>query len=92
VALVILMVAVVHVCIDSEDRSSRSRTHAILKTHPGQRCQRTLAQGAVGDDCRCLWQELKPLANPFAPTRHGDKGVGDLDAVPMLKLCGCGRR
>lgn len=34
-----------------------------------------------------LWQELKPLANPIPPDGvTADKGVGDLDAVPMLKL------
>ena len=40
--------------------------------------------GALAD---ALWQELKPLANPIAPDGvTADKGVGDLDAVPMLKL------
>ena len=34
-----------------------------------------------------LWQELKPLANPIPPDGvTADKGVGDLDAVPMVKL------
>jgi histidine ammonia-lyase len=40
--------------------------------------------GAIAD---ALWQELKPLANPIPPDGvAADKGVGDLDAVPMLKL------
>ena len=40
--------------------------------------------GALAD---ALWQELKPLANPIPPDGvTADKGVGDLDAVPMLKL------
>ncbi len=40
--------------------------------------------GAIAD---ALWQELKPLANPVPPDGvTADKGVGDLDAVPMLKL------
>jgi histidine ammonia-lyase len=40
--------------------------------------------GAIAD---ALWQELKPLANPIPPDGvTADKGVGDLDAVPMLKL------
>jgi histidine ammonia-lyase len=40
--------------------------------------------GAIID---ALWQQLKPLANPIAPDGvTADKGVGDLDAVPMLKL------
>jgi histidine ammonia-lyase len=40
--------------------------------------------GAIAD---ALWQELKPLANPVPPDGVvADKGVGDLDAVPMLKL------
>jgi histidine ammonia-lyase len=40
--------------------------------------------GAIAD---ALWQELKPLANPIPPDGVvADKGVGDLDAVPMLKL------
>ena len=40
--------------------------------------------GAIAD---ALWQELKPLGNPIAPDGvTADKGVGDLDAVPMPKL------
>jgi histidine ammonia-lyase len=40
--------------------------------------------GAIAD---ALWQELKPLANPVSPDGvTADRGVGDLDAVPMLKL------
>jgi histidine ammonia-lyase len=44
-------------------------------------------QGGGGALIDGLWQELKPLENPVAPDGvTADKGVGDLDAVPMLKL------
>lgn len=43
--------------------------------------------GGGGGVIDALWQELKPLANPVAPDGvTADRGVGDLDAVPMLKL------
>ncbi len=43
--------------------------------------------GGGGGIVDALWQELKPLANPVAPDGvTSDKGVGDIDAVPMLKL------
>ncbi|MGF7150307.1 histidine ammonia-lyase [Sphingomonas zeicaulis] len=43
--------------------------------------------GGGGGIADALWQELKPLANPIAPDGvTADRGVGDLDAVPMLKL------
>ena len=43
--------------------------------------------GGGGALIDALWQELKPFANPIAPDGvSADKGVGDLDAVPMVKL------
>lgn len=43
--------------------------------------------GGGGGIVDALWQELKPLINPVAPDGvTADRGVGDLDAVPMLKL------
>lgn len=43
--------------------------------------------GGGGMIADALWQELKPLANPVAPDGvTADKGVGDLNGVPMLKL------
>jgi histidine ammonia-lyase len=46
-----------------------------------------VAQGGGGAAIDAVWQELKPLANPVPPDGvTADKGVGDLDAVPMLKL------
>jgi histidine ammonia-lyase len=43
--------------------------------------------GGGGGVVDALWQEMKPLINPLAPDGVvADAGVGDLDAVPMLKL------
>ena len=43
--------------------------------------------GGGGGVVDALWQEMKPLINPVAPDGvSADRGVGDLDAVPMLKL------
>ena len=43
-----------------------------------------VASGGVAD---ALWQELKPLANPVPPDGvSADKGVADLDAVPLVKI------
>lgn len=43
--------------------------------------------GGGGGVVDALWQEMKPLINPVAPDGVvADQGVGDIDAVPMLKL------
>ncbi|WP_157218880.1 aromatic amino acid ammonia-lyase [Flavisphingomonas formosensis] len=60
----------------------------VLKTHgqPGG-ASGVGGSGGGGGIIDALWQELKPLANPVAPDGvTADRGVGDLDAVPMLKL------
>ena len=59
-----------------------------MKTHPGpEGASGTSGGGGGGAIADALWQELKPLANPVPPDGvAADKGVGDLDAVPMLKL------
>jgi len=89
VALVNLMVAVVQRMHRFED-SFFTATDAsqILHAHPGpEGASGTGAGGGGGAIADALWQELKPLANPIPPDGvTADKGVGDLDAVPMLKL------
>ena len=89
VALVNLMVAVVQRMHRFEDPFfTVTEASLILKTHPGpEGASGTGAGGGGGAIADALWQELKPLANPIAPDGvTADKGVGDLDAVPMLKL------
>jgi histidine ammonia-lyase len=89
VALVNLMVAVVQRMHRFEDPFFTVTDAAqILKTHPGpEGASGTGAGGGGGAVADALWQELKPLANPVPPDGvTADKGVGDLDAVPMLKL------
>jgi histidine ammonia-lyase len=89
VALVNLMVAVVQRMHRFEDTFFTVADAAqILKTHPGpEGASGTGAGGGGGMIADALWQELKPLANPIPPDGvTADKGVGDLDAVPMLKL------
>ena len=89
VALVNLMVAVVQRMHRFEDRFfTVIDASQILRTHPGpEGASGTGAGGGGGAIADALWQELKPLANPIAPDGvTADKGVGDLDAVPMLKL------
>jgi histidine ammonia-lyase len=89
VALVNLMVAVVQRMHRFEDPFFTVTDAAqILKTHPGpEGASGTSAGGGGGAVADALWQELKPLANPIPPDGvTADKGVGDLDAVPILKL------
>jgi histidine ammonia-lyase len=89
VALVNLMVAVVQRMHRFEDRFFTVTDAAqILKMHPGpEGASGTSGGGGGGAIADALWQELKPLANPIPPDGvTADKGVGDLDAVPMLKL------
>jgi histidine ammonia-lyase len=89
VALVNLMVAVVQRMHRFEDTFfTVTDASQILKTHPGpEGASGTGAGGGGGMIADALWQELKPLANPIPPDGvTADKGVGDLDAVPMLKL------
>jgi histidine ammonia-lyase len=89
VALVNLMVAVVERMHRFEDQFfTVTDASQVLKTHPGSEgASGTGAGGGGGAIADALWQELKPLANPIAPDGiAADKGVGDLDAVPMLKL------
>jgi histidine ammonia-lyase len=88
-ALVNLMVAVVQRMHRFEDPFfTVVDASQILKTHPGpEGASGTGAGGGGGAVADALWQELKPLANPIPPDGvTADKGVGDLDAVPMLKL------
>src|SRR5277367_3597784 len=88
-ALVNLMVAVVQRMHRFEDPFfTVTDASQILKTHPGpEGASGTGAGGGGGMIADALWQELKPLANPIPPDGvTADKGVGDLDAVPMLKL------
>jgi histidine ammonia-lyase len=88
-ALANLMVAVVQRMHRFEDPFFTVTDAAqILKTHPGpEGAGGTGAGGGGGMIADALWQELKPLANPIPPDGvTADKGVGDLDAVPMLKL------
>ena len=89
VALVNLMVAVVQRMHRFEDPFfTVTDASQILKNHPGpEGASGTGAGGGGGMIADALWQELKPLANPIPPDGvTADKGVGDLDAVPMLKL------
>src|SRR5580692_781101 len=89
VALVNLMVAVVQRMHRFEDPFfTVTDASQILKNHPGpEGASGTGGGGGGGMIADALWQELKPLANPIPPDGvTADKGVGDLDAVPMLKL------
>ena len=89
VALVNLMVAVVQRMHRFEDPFfTVTDPAAILKSNPGpEGASGTSGGGGGGALSDALWQELKPLANPVPPDGvTADKGVGDLDAVPMLKL------
>ncbi len=89
VTLVNLMVAVVQRMHRFEDPFFTVTDAAeVLRTHPGpEGASGTGAGGGGGAIADALWQELKPLANPIPPDGvTADKGVGDLDAVPMLKL------
>jgi len=89
VALVNLMVAVVQRMHRFEDTFfTVTDADAVLKTRsaPGG-ASGAGGSGGGGAIADALWQELKPLANPIPPDGvTADKGVGDLDAVPMLKL------
>lgn len=89
VALANLMVAVVQRMHRFEDPFfTVTDASLVLKSHPGpEGASGTGAGGGGGMIADALWQELKPLANPIPPDGvTADKGVGDLDAVPMLKL------
>ena len=89
VALVNLMIVVVQRMHRFEDPFFTVTDAAlVLKTHPGpEGASGTGGGGGGGMIADALWQELKPLANPIPPDGvTADKGVGDLDAVPMLKL------
>jgi histidine ammonia-lyase len=89
IALVNLMVAVVQRVHRFEDPFfTVTDASQLLKSHPGpEGVSGTGAGGGGGAIADALWQELKPLANPIPPDGvTADKGVGDLDAVPMLKL------
>ena len=89
VALVNLMVAVVQRMHRFEDTFfTVTDAAAVLKTRSGPGgASRAGGGGGGGAMADALWQELKPLANPIPPDGvTADKGVGDLDAVPMLKL------
>jgi histidine ammonia-lyase len=88
-ALVNLMVAVVQRVHRFEDPFfTVTDASQLLKSHPGpEGASGTGAGGGGGAIADALWQELKPLANPIPPDGvTADKGVGDLDAVPLLKL------
>lgn len=89
VALVNLMVAVVQRLHRFEDPFfTVTDAAAVLKTHNVPEGATAVGGGGGGGAIAdALWQELKPLANPIPPDGvTADKGVGDLDAVPMLKL------
>jgi histidine ammonia-lyase len=89
IALVNLMVAVVQRLHRFEDPFFTITDAAeVLRTHAGPGgASGTGGRGGGGAIADALWQELKPLANPVPPDGvTADKGVGDLDAVPMLKL------
>ncbi len=89
VALVNLMVAVLQRMHRFEDPFfTITDPTTILKNNPGpEGASGTSGGGGGGALSDALWQELKPLANPIPPDGvTADKGVGDLDAVPMLKL------
>lgn len=89
VALVNLMVAVVQRMHRFEDTFfTVTDAEAVLKTHAGPGGSSGAGGGGGGGAMTdALWQELKPLANPIPPDGvTADKGVGDLDAVPVVKL------
>ncbi len=88
IALTNLMVVVVQRLHRFEDTFfTVSDAREILKAHPGPTGINGSGGGGGGGIADALWQELKPLANPIAPDGvSADKGVGDIDAVPMLKL------
>jgi histidine ammonia-lyase len=83
-----LMVAVVQRMHRFEDTFfTVSDAGEVLKAHGNTGSATGIGGGGGGGIVDALWQELKPLANPVAPDGvTADKGVGDLDAVPMLKL------
>ena len=87
IALVNLMVAVVQRIHRFEDPFFTVTDAAtVLKAQSGP-VGPSGAGGGGGGIADALWQELKPLADPIPPDGvTADKGVGDLDAVPMLKL------
>ena len=89
IPLVSVMVAVVE-RIHRFDDPFFTVTNAseVLKTAAGPGGASGVGGGGGGGGLAdALWQELKPLANPVPPDGvTADKGVGDLDAVPMLKL------
>jgi histidine ammonia-lyase len=89
VALVNLMVAVVQRMHRFEDTFfTVTDAEAVLKMHAGPGGPSGAGGGGGGGAMiDALWQELKPLANPIPPDGvTADKGVGDLDAVPVVKL------
>jgi histidine ammonia-lyase len=89
IALVNLMVVVVQRIHRFEDPFfTVTDAAAVLKAQAGPGGVTGVgAGGGGGGIADALWQELKPLANPIPPDGvTADKGVGDLDAVPMLKL------
>jgi len=89
IALVNLMVAVVQRIHRFEDPFfTVTDAASVLKAQSGPGGVSGVgAGGGGGGIADALWQELKPLANPIPPDGvTADKGVGDLDAVPMLKL------
>jgi histidine ammonia-lyase len=88
ISLVNLMVAVVQRLHRFEDTFFTVTDAAtVLKPLGGPSSVVGAGGGGGGAIADALWQELKPLANPVPPDGvSADKGVGDLDAVPMLKL------
>jgi histidine ammonia-lyase len=89
VSLVNLMVAVVQRMHRFEDTFfTVTDAEAVLKARSGPGgASGAGGGGGGGATIDALWQELKPLANPIPPDGvTADKGVGDLDAVPMVKL------
>jgi histidine ammonia-lyase len=89
IALANLMVAVVQRMHRFEDTFfTVTDADAVLKAKSGPGGSSGVGgNGGGGAIVDALWQELKPLANPVPPDGvTADKGVGDLDAVPMVKL------
>ncbi|MGA9026776.1 MAG: aromatic amino acid ammonia-lyase [Steroidobacteraceae bacterium] len=88
IALQNLMVVVVQRLHRFEDTFfTVTDPRAVLKAHGGTDGISGAGGGGGGAIADALWQELKPLANPVPPDGvTADKGVGDIDAVPMLKL------